>query len=41
MTDRWVECPECEGLEGYVDDDDWWHPCPKCEGDGGYTEVEP
>lgn len=34
----WVECVRCEGLEGFVDDDEVWHPCPSCDGEGGYIE---
>jgi DnaJ-class molecular chaperone len=31
-----VECPECEGSEGYVDDNDCWVECAHCAGEGGY-----
>lgn len=34
-SDRWIECPDCEGGEGYADDDDVWHECLTCLGEGG------
>jgi hypothetical protein len=31
-----VECPECDGNEGHVDDEDEWEECLACNGEGGY-----
>jgi hypothetical protein len=37
--DDWIECPQCEGNEGWNDDNDCWHDCPMCEGNGGWNDV--
>lgn len=31
-----VECPECEGTEGHIGEDDEWIDCIACNGEGGY-----
>jgi hypothetical protein len=32
----WVVCPDCEGDEGYLSDDDkTWINCSTCDGEGG------
>lgn len=35
---QYVECPGCEGTEGWNDDNDCWHPCEVCDGEGGWWE---
>ena len=31
-----VECPHCEGSEGYNDEEEGWIECSACGGEGGY-----
>ena len=37
MSEPWIFCDECDGQEGYVNEDDEWVPCPACDGAGGYA----
>lgn len=31
-----VQCPDCEGCEGGIDENGEWHACSACDGEGGY-----
>jgi hypothetical protein len=31
-----VECPECQGTEGHIDEVEEWIECLACNGEGGY-----
>lgn len=35
---EWVECPQCEGTEGWNGENDEWYDCPMCEGAGGWNQ---
>ncbi|GAA2608650.1 hypothetical protein GCM10010399_44350 [Dactylosporangium fulvum] len=36
---EWVECPDCQGDEGWMDHvADAWVNCPNCDGSGGWVK---